>query len=516
MSADKLLICEALERKFTAAGDARLRAVGQGDPDATIIAQLLAALQGVTVASNIRYLAPGRSGAKVFVLVNPQQLPLVVKAGLKADIEREQQNYKQSLVEERIPQEIRPALRQSFQAGEYAALVYSWAGAWEQVKSFREFFRAARSEELEQLVTALMKGLFSWHNVRKSAELPFDQWHWEDGILSQILESIDQWRASPESKQKLTAALQGQDRWRDILLTKHGSVGTCHGDLNCHNVLVANENSLPKLIDFASVSLADSPARDYAKLERDIKLRCLRDLLSDPAEFVTALKQVDQHCAAGTLTTTNDSVTKTVKAIATLRSQFYSRSANLSDIPTIEYLYFLFCWTLAYLTNHEGVNETKEVRDGIIDSAERILDLLDSEVSAVSTSNKATPALPAQRVTIREKSAAEILGHLKGITPSSRFRETVEGLYLGRWTREPGWQATMYFLPDKLPDGGWHCTFKEVGSGAAVFANTLQDVSNLRPGDSVTVSGRIRTVNQHLEYVGLEDAIIRGDNVPFP
>jgi class 3 adenylate cyclase len=128
---------------------------------------------------------------------------------------------------------------------------------------------------------------------------------------------------------------------------------------------------------------------------------------------------------------------------------------------------------------------------------------------------RATPALAPQRVTIREKSAAEILVNLKGITPSYRFREKVEELYLGRWTGEPGWPATVLALPSKLSGGHWFCSFKEVGSGTHLMAVTNRDVSTLRPGDSVTVSGRISDVSQ-LESVSLEDAILRGDNVPLP
>jgi hypothetical protein len=131
------------------------------------------------------------------------------------------------------------------------------------------------------------------------------------------------------------------------------------------------------------------------------------------------------------------------------------------------------------------------------------------------TSDGATPTLAPQRLTIREKSAAEILGHLKGITAPSAFRESVEQLYLGRWTREPGWQATVHHLPTKISGGLWHCSFIEVGSGTVVFATTVQDVATLRPGDSVTLSGRIREVSR-IEYVGLEDAIVRGDKVPCP
>ena len=131
------------------------------------------------------------------------------------------------------------------------------------------------------------------------------------------------------------------------------------------------------------------------------------------------------------------------------------------------------------------------------------------------TSDRATPALAPQRLTIREKSAAEIVGNLKGITLSYRFHKKVEELYLGRWTREPGWQATVYNLPSKLSGGLWYCSFREVGSGTLVTASTVRDVSTLRPGDSVTVGGRISDVSQ-LESVSLEDAIVRGENVPLP
>jgi hypothetical protein len=122
--------------------------------------------------------------------------------------------------------------------------------------------------------------------------------------------------------------------------------------------------------------------------------------------------------------------------------------------------------------------------------------------------DEAAPALAPQEP-IREKSAAEIILNLKGITPSYRFHEAVEAVYLGRWTQEPGWQATVCDFPSKLPGGIWHCMFKEVGSGTVVTAFTVQDVSKLRKGDSVTVSGRIRGVSQgYLESVSLEDAIV--------
>jgi tRNA A-37 threonylcarbamoyl transferase component Bud32 len=115
-------------------------------------------------------------------------------------------------------------------------------------------------------------------------------------------------------------------------------------------------------------------------------------------------------------------------------------------------------------------------------------------------------SIPA-KMTVREKSAAEILGNLKGITLAAKFGEKVEELYLGRWTQEPGWQATVHGLPSKYPGGLWHCMFQEAGSGTVVAATTIEDLSMLRSGDSVTVSGRIREVSR-LDYVSLEDATI--------
>jgi class 3 adenylate cyclase len=144
-----------------------------------------------------------------------------------------------------------------------------------------------------------------------------------------------------------------------------------------------------------------------------------------------------------------------------------------------------------------------------------VVNLYTNELGNPDLPDKFKRATPApHQVTIREKSAAEILANLKGITPSYRFREKVEDLYLGRWTREPGWQATVHSLPSKLSGERWFCVFREVGSGTVVMATTVQDVSALRHGDSVTVSGRISDVSI-LEDVSLEDAILRGDNVSF-
>jgi hypothetical protein len=131
------------------------------------------------------------------------------------------------------------------------------------------------------------------------------------------------------------------------------------------------------------------------------------------------------------------------------------------------------------------------------------------------TAEQILPDPAPERPTIREKSAAEILVNLEGIKLPYQFHGKVKELYLGRWTREPGWQAKVHDLPGKLSAGYWHCSFKEVGSDTIILASTLQDISMLRRGDSVTISGKISSVGP-LEIIGLEDATIRGDKVPFP
>ena len=120
------------------------------------------------------------------------------------------------------------------------------------------------------------------------------------------------------------------------------------------------------------------------------------------------------------------------------------------------------------------------------------------------------------RLGVREKSAGEILGNLKETTKlSHQFHEKAEEIYLGRWIPEPGWQVAVDDLPKKLPGGLWSCSFKEVGSGSLVWAETKQDISNLRRGNLVTVTGRISRVSE-LGSVSLEEAILHGDNVPSP
>ena len=120
-----------------------------------------------------------------------------------------------------------------------------------------------------------------------------------------------------------------------------------------------------------------------------------------------------------------------------------------------------------------------------------------------------------KRAAIREESAAEIFDNLGKLPQPYLFYESVKDLYLGRWTRESGWQVIVHSLPNARSGGGWSCMFSEVGSGHIVGVHTAQDLSALRLGDSVSVTGRISDVSP-LKSVILDDAIVRGENVTLP
>jgi nucleoside phosphorylase len=195
----------------------------------------------------------------------------------------------------------------------------------------------------------------------------------------------------------------------------------------------------------------------------------------------------------------------------TVRKKLFDQLCDAFDMEEFKNLCFLLCLDINEIP---GDRKSARVRELILLFERRNnLDMLEEAVQGNLArpdlaSSRATPGLVSERPIIREKSAAEILINLKGGTPSYQFNKKADELYRGRWTREPGWQVTVHDLPSKLSEGLWHCSFREVGSGALVMASTAQDVASLRPGDFVTITGSIMTVSL-LDYVCLEDGIIR-------
>lgn len=394
MSGDRLETARRIRLKFEESRDLRVKELASGEPDAGEMAALLAAYDGAADPESIdvRFLAPGRSGAKVFLITHTHKLPVVVKVGARPDLENELRNYSYFELEETLPQELRPTLKYSEGSKDYALIVYSWVGGWERVKSFRDFFADSEAESVVCITESLMTDMFRWHRPARAANLPFDQWSWDEMTLAAVRGAVDAWPVEEEAKSRVLAVLEEQRGWRDALGTKLGSRAVCHGDLNCNNILLAESSGapIPKLIDFASASGGSSPARDWAKFEREVKFRCLRELIPDPAEYADALTRLDlvSDCSEYG---DDHSVSKACQVIAVVRRGYEERMSNISDIPRVEYFYYLLCWTLAYLANQDGIAEPLVVRNAILKSALSIIERLDAECEGQSPTPSAAP-----------------------------------------------------------------------------------------------------------------------------
>lgn len=182
-------------------------------------------------------------------------------------------------------------------------------------------------------------------------------------------------------------ALNDQSKWRDSLLSKKCSIGLCHGDLNCSNIVMLKSYSgdySPKLIDFASVKGNRTQSLDWAKVERDIKLRSLRDHINDPDEFRMMLEKIDTFCnkpESINFEDINPKISKLYISIIRIREQYCKNVKNVSDIPYLEYLINLFYHILAFNFRDDN-DENCQFQFAVLDSVLRTKNLIDQLISS--------------------------------------------------------------------------------------------------------------------------------------
>ena len=337
---------------------------------------------------DLRYIAPGKSGAWVLLAMIAGKKPRVIKFGTKSVIEKEKNNY-ENKVRDSMPSDIIPDLRGDIECfGEYASIAYHWVGNYDNVLSFRDYFlKESSCDKLIDIIDNLIQELFQWYQPKTGNSLPSDQWKWySDDITEKIEVKINEWDKGDEAKEKLLNVLNDQDLWRDKLPTTiECSNGVCHGDLNCSNIIIVQkEKSLSsKIIDFASVSDKMTPARDWAKMERDIKLRCLRDSNSDPTKYREFLEKIDTICNnPESLNAENNNlhIEKYYRSISFIRNKYCKNVEHCSDMPYLEYLIYLFCHTLAFVTRDE-IKEDSQLQYAVLDSVLRTKDLIDRIIS---------------------------------------------------------------------------------------------------------------------------------------
>ncbi|MBL7204334.1 MAG: hypothetical protein ISS63_08375 [Desulfobacteraceae bacterium] len=470
---------EAIHNRILNHSDSRIRELGKDDPDSKAMADLLETHIKGSEAFDIRYLAPGRSGSKVILVNFQNRLPIVIKFGRAEDIHREVKNFRTAKVEERIPSEIRPSLSSMTKIVDiHASLAYSWAGGFDDVETFRSFFWKGAIEDIRSILTFFMTKLFQWHDIRKDTCLPFDQWEWEPPeVLAEIAQKVRTWAGKEKAEQgnRLVSILYDQQEWRDALVIKRCSKGICHGDMNCHNILIAKiaRGYTPKLIDFANVAFECSPARDWAKLEREIKMRCLRDKITSPKHFRALLADVDSRCnQENVLRNSDEKVTRAVETIKEIREEYTKQVYGASDIPDIEYLYYLFCWTLAFLNNQDIDEAPKDVQNAVIDSAYRTVEMIDSQIrpdnvliySSLEDTSSTNDLLT--KMGNEFISQIGIVGHLEDANNVQHAIYLDDDLYVHRLSLESAiLESADEFIEDVGPTGKWINVMGDAGHG---------------------------------------------------
>ncbi len=384
------MLPETVTSKLLAHHDERVvKLMTEGEPDLEISCSLLA--QHITHDDfDVRYLAPGRSGAKVLLLLQSGSLPTVVKLARADLIRKESLNY-EKFINGHMSGSIRPIDTGCPPAiGDFSSMRFSWVGEWSPVETLRSCVENAKipAPDLRKCIVTLAGAMFDWSSPSKSVQSLAGRFRWFGNNRDKAVQELVAYEnRKRKSTCELRAIISGKKDW-DSLTLSQWSAGLCHGDLNFTNVLYTKQasgaNEL-RVIDFASIEKDQCPARDWAKLERDLKLKLLQKCVPTPAAFAARLKEVNAFLAESD-TRQNWAFSQTalcVESISEIRQQYYQRAESSSTSSKVEYLYFLLCWNLAYLLDDEYYTCDPIVKDAIIVSASDTLDALNLEISRI-------------------------------------------------------------------------------------------------------------------------------------
>ncbi|MBI4651196.1 SUMF1/EgtB/PvdO family nonheme iron enzyme [Candidatus Desantisbacteria bacterium] len=368
-------IINKIQIKLQEHKDSRVKELPQGDINVLVMSNLLAPHINAS-EFDIRFIASGASGAGVLLIVTDEKVPIIIKYGKKEIVDREKENYTLK-VKEFIQSEIIPTLKDSYMTlGEYASIAYIWGGGWNEAGKFRDYFKHEESsKKINEQISSLMDGLFKWYRLKRGTMIPIDQWQWNpSNALVSVENKIKAWDSNDGAKKNLIAAIRNQEKWRNAIRIANFSQGFCHGDLNCNNIIISqNSIPFPKIIDFASVREGITPAKDWAKFEREIKFRFLRDITLDSTAFRKMVKRVDEVCNSLNTTDVDNSIKKPCYLITFIRKKYSEKVSSFSDAPYLEYLFYLFYITLSYII-HPEIKDDLEIQNTVIDSAYRTLE----------------------------------------------------------------------------------------------------------------------------------------------
>jgi hypothetical protein len=291
---------EDVLRKLTGppTDDRLIKLVNEKRIETHVLAHLLHGFIRVKNPDEFQLRFVGKGKSKSVVVLLSQSHPedsLVIKCGDTELIGEELQKFNRVPLEDGqalangIEDCFRPPFCGHHEYLSHSAIAFKFPSGCKSVQTLR-FALGDEQFSGDEIINAF--GIFSsafarWQMVVPSAKLLFGSFPWRDRHRERIPQAIAAYRERHPHcvVEYLNSVLVGSHTgWRDKLQKIQCAGGISHGDLNSHNILIGrDQNGIANwyVIDFFSASKDHGPAIDWAKLERDIKFRALRDICQD-------------------------------------------------------------------------------------------------------------------------------------------------------------------------------------------------------------------------------------------
>jgi hypothetical protein len=451
--------------------ESRVQGIAQGRVKFDILVNLI--LKQIRVTDprgfHFRHIGTGKSNSEVLLLVETPGGLRVIKCGPLKEIETEYRHFDTDLK----PPALALRMSDQFRPGEFTMrgpddIEHTHAAASSRVVGDCTSVETLRSAlknpafTLSDILTAfdsLGTELADWQRCSTeptiSPKLPFGQFPWLEESKENILSALDAYQMrtgcaiSSKLRELITNPENPPERWLDQLKgVKTNRVGVCHGDLNSQNVLIGTTSSSPVrafVIDFFWASEGKySPALDWAKLERDVKLRGLTDATdTNPELFTTHLCLLNINLRSGDFEKGDDThIGKCIGLISKIRQQYSEEFRGPGS--RIEYLYYLLCWHLAYLNTEEfhAITENGDSAraDAFVKSAIDTFQILDESITNFGSPKTITAISPAATA---DEEAHTINGsrkHIKTFVIFAVIAVVIGMLVLATWSYVPATQ----------------------------------------------------------------------------
>jgi hypothetical protein len=455
---------------------------------------------------SIRSLQPGKSA--IVVLIRPDDLtqkPGVLKFGETKDILQEERNYARLKSLDTITPG-QPALSPAdydsppLEGHGFCSLYYEWAGAYTDVDTFGKALTAP-NPDMRRILDALDKlltELWRWYEVQPQGKIPeFDYRDKKDRILSQLASPQVQALGLPREVRDLVVGWNWQLR-----LNASSVASITHGDLNAGNILLTKDPLVrPLLIDFQNLKEFACPARDWAKLERELKFVWFPYALGEQrrGNFTKELQRlnssIEHDGGFGELTQ------RFAQTIQVIRQKYFDMAptdVREAHMAPVEYFFNLACWEVEYLSKKEFEQSNSGFKGAVLQSTKHTTRLLESAVVQSKASRFSSTVRRVKRVPVIAN-----VEHIKPIASSlSRYLTTLTAGFLALailpWLFAKTYPEGLFRLHSRQSD-----VYERANSIVHTFAP---------PGDmQLATSVWLPTMNEYAAYV-LRDGIQRARN----